>query len=105
MDLWLVSHLLGAGITAGLLGASVINLARRQPGRYAALSRWLWVMLGAQIVTGLGLAIASGAPRLGTCLRLGAYLAVVVAAQGALAMGGKMHAQARAASIARPDDA
>lgn len=105
MGLWLAYHLLGAGITAGLLGASVINLACRQSSRYAALSRWLWAMLGVQTATGLGLALASGASRLGTCLRLGAYLAVVAAAQGALAMGTRAHAQARAASVAKLDDA
>jgi hypothetical protein len=85
MNSWLAIHLLGAGMTAGLLAVAIHSLVRRQSQWYIALSRCLALSFVVQAVTGLGLGLSSGEGlSLGLCARLGAYTVIIMGAQVAL---------------------
>lgn len=85
-NLFLVLHLAGAGLTLLLMGGALGALLAQRTQQYRPLAVSLALGGVWQLVTGVGLALASSTGLASVCARLALYLAVVSATEAALMM-------------------
>lgn len=84
MELFLLLHLVGAGVLFGSLLLAGIKKIRNQNFDQIKLAKFLAVLTLLQAISGAGLAVSTNADAVSFCSRIGLYVAVVAVAEFAL---------------------